>query len=219
MRRQNHKVGQKSLRRGQRGFTLIETLVVVTLSAILFIGFRYTFQVFSEQINRSWSQRYLEQYGNSLVEYIARNVINARQITLGSNQGSYGVFYVTLTDPFAGNYQVTYSSSGEGIKENNQYIFPEYYPQNAENSVNAVLGPREEFSIEQFKGEFIYRPYPPYANPPTFNGRVFQVTLTLKYTRQGDKDFNDYIKIMTFKSQVSLKMRDTSTQGQPGSTI
>lgn len=202
----------------QKGFTIIETLVVVVLSALLIIGFRYTFQVYWEQLNRSWSQRYLEQYGNSIVEYIARNVINAKQITLGQNQGNYGTFYVTLMDPFTGNYQVTYSSTNEGITENNQKIFAEYPPEQGNNSATSIIGPREEFSIEQFRGEFIYRPQPPYTNPQNFLGRVFKVTLKLKYIRQGNEDFEDYVKYMTFTSQVSLKMRSQPAPGQ-GSTI
>ena len=59
----------------QRGFTLIETLVVVTLMSLLFVGFRYSLYSYWEVINRSWTIRYVEQYGNSTVEYIARNII------------------------------------------------------------------------------------------------------------------------------------------------
>jgi prepilin-type N-terminal cleavage/methylation domain-containing protein len=206
-------LGKNSNGNRQKGFTLIETLVVVTLSALLFIGFRYTFVVFSEQLNRSWSQRYLEQYGNSVIEYVARNIINARAITIGASQGSFGTFYATVTDPFTGNYQVMYSSSDQGVKENNQSIFSEYPLEISDNSAKSIFGPREEVEIQEFRGEFVYRPEPPYNNATSFIGRVFKITLKIKYTRLGDKDFDDYIRIMTFTGQVSMKMRDTSLVG------
>ncbi|MBC8276747.1 MAG: type II secretion system protein, partial [FCB group bacterium] len=60
------------LSRRQSGFTLIETLVVVTLMALVLVGFRYTLTSFWETINRSWTVRAVEQYGNSVVESIAR---------------------------------------------------------------------------------------------------------------------------------------------------
>jgi len=203
--------------RKQGGFTLIETLVTVTMLSVVLIGFRYTLYSYWEVINRSWSLRYTEQYGNSVVEYIARNIINARAITIGANQGDLGVFYVTLNDPLSGNYQVTYTGTADGIKENGEKIIDDFPPRKSESHIKSTLGPREEIEIEEFKGEFISRPQPPYSNPVNFIGRVFQVTLKMKYKRLGDNAADDYERILTFTSQVSLKMIDQGPVSGPAS--
>lgn len=193
----------------QRGFILIETLITVVLLSAILIGFRYTLYSYYEVVNRSFSCRYLEQIGNSTVEYIARNIINAKDISLSANQGNLSSFYVTLTDEMEANYVVTYSGMNDGIKENGVKIFNDYPPLKSDSHVSSVIGPKEEIEITEFKGEYITRPYPPYSNPPTFYGRVFQVTLKMKYTRQGDNDdINDYEREFTFTSQVSLKMNE-----------
>lgn len=204
--------------RRQSGFTLIEALVVVSLMGLVLIGFRYTLTSFWETINRSWTTRAIEQYGNSVVEYIARNTINAKKIDLAVNQGNYGTFYVTLDNPMTGYYQITYSSSDDGIEENGEPIFEDFPFENWDSHYESVLGPREKIEIEQFGGQYIYRPSPPYANPTDFEGRVFQITLRLKYTREGAGDFDDFTRIFHFTSQVSLKMREQENPQQGSST-
>jgi len=208
----------KRHRRCQNGFTLIETLITVVLLALMLVGFRYTLEAYWEQINRSWSERYLEQYGNSVVEYIARNIINAKQIDVAANQGTFGTFYVILDDPLSGSYTVTYSSTADdGVTENNDKIISEYPPTKLNNHSTAILGPRESFEVLEFRGEYIYRHWPPYFNPTSFLGRVFKVTIKLKYVRDGDSGTEDYERVMTFTSQVSLKNRFAPVQGEtPG---
>lgn len=206
------------LSRRQSGFTLIETLVVVTLMALVLVGFRYTLTSFWETINRSWTVRAVEQYGNSVVEYIARNTINAKKIDLAVNQGNYGTFYVTLENPMTGYYQVTYSSSDDGIEENGEPIFEDFPFENWDSHYESILGPREKIEIEQFGGEYIRRVNAPYANPPDFEGRVFQINLRLKYTRDGNGEYNDYSRIFHFTSQVSLKMREQQNPQQEPAT-
>ncbi len=196
------------------GFTYIETMVALVLLSLLFIGFRYLLFSYWEVINRSWSQRYLEQYGNSVVEYIARNIINAKSITIAPNQGDLGTFYVTMNDPFTGDYLITYSATANGIRENGDKIFPEFPPKQSESHTSSILGPQEEIEIEQFSGQFVTRTEPPYSNPPNFLGRVFRVTLRMKYTRKGDSDTKDYVREMVFTSQVSLKMREQAPASQ-----
>ncbi len=210
-----------ALRRGalrQGGFTLIETLITVTLLSVVMIGFRYTLYSYWEVINRSWSVRYAEQYGNSVVEYIARNIINAKDITLAANQGDLSSFYVTLTDEMGANYVVTYAGTNDGIKENGVKIMDDYPPQEFESHTKSILGPREKIELMEFKGEFISRPYPPYGNPVTFIGRVFQVTLKMKYTRMGDGDTEDYERELNFSSQVSLKMSEMANPASGSSS-
>ena len=207
-----------NFRKKQAGFTLIETLVVVTLMSIVYIGFRYTLTSFWETINRSWTIRAVEQYGNSVVEYVARNTINAKRIDLAINQGTYATFYVTLEEPMTGEYQITYSSSSEGIEENGEPIFEEFPFEQWNNHYESILGPREKIEVEQFTGDYIYRPQPPYANPETFKGRVFQINLRLKYTREGAGDYDDYHRILHFTSQISLKKREQEDTPQQPST-
>ena len=206
----------------QSGFTLIETLVTVALLALMLVGFRYTLEAYWEQINRSWSERYLEQYGNSVVEYIARNIINAKQIDIAANQGLFATFYVVLDEPMSGNYTVTYSATAdEGVTENNEKIMSDYPPTKWNNHSTAILGPRESFEVLEFRGEYIYRPESPYFNPASFLGRVFKVTIKLKYVRDGDSGTNDYERVMTFTSQISLKNRFApgSNEPPPGGSI
>jgi prepilin-type N-terminal cleavage/methylation domain-containing protein len=201
-----HKIHIRPLLK-QGGFTIIEVLVTVLLLSLLLVGFRYTLLAYAEQINRSWAERYLEQYGNSIVEYIARNIVNAKDIQLAPNAANFATFYVTLTDPTTGDYQVIYSSDPEdGIKENGQKIFPEFPPEIAPNRQKSILGPSESFEVLEFKGEYVYRPQSPYFNPLNFIGRLFQITLRLKYTQERAQGDN-YERTMTFTSQVSLKNR------------
>jgi prepilin-type N-terminal cleavage/methylation domain-containing protein len=193
----------------QKGFTFIEVLVVVLLMTLMMVGFNYTIRAYWEQINRSASERFLKQYGNSIVEFIARNIVNAKGIDIGPTQGDYGTFYVTLNDPVAGDYVVTYSATDdEGVTQNGEKIIPEFAMNQTDRHVGTILGPTESFTVESFKGEFIYRPEPPYYNPASFLGRVFQITLILKYTRENAEMPDPYERYMTFTSQVSLKNRE-----------
>jgi len=196
----------------EAGFTLIEVLVSVILLGMLFFGFRYTLQAYSQQINRSWAERYMEQYGNSIVEYLARKMVNAKQINIPPNIGNFATFYVVNEDPNFGQVSTKFSSSEtEGILENDEKLFPDFPPEELNNRANSILGPSETIELTEFRIDSVYRPLSPYFNPQEFKGRLFKVTLKLIYTQKTFKPgVDDYIREMMFTSQVSLKNRKTN---------
>jgi prepilin-type N-terminal cleavage/methylation domain-containing protein len=202
----------------QGGFTLIEVLVTVMLFCMMMIGFRYVLKGFWEQINRSWSERFMEQYGNSVVEYIARNLVNAKGIYVPPNTNNYGIFYVSYEDPNLNAYTVKYSSTqDEGVLKDNEKIFEDFPPENTSSHVSSILGPSEEFELIEFRIDSVYRPYSPFFNTVDFRSRLFKITLKLSYTRYSTKPgTQDYVREMWFTGQVSLKNREALSNTPPG---
>jgi prepilin-type N-terminal cleavage/methylation domain-containing protein len=196
----------------ESGFTLIEILITTILLAMLLFGFRYTVQAYMKQINRSWAERYMEQYGNSTVEYIARNMVNAKQVNIPPNIGNFATFYVIHEDPNLGQISTKYSSSEtDGIMVNDEKLFPDFPPEELNNRANAILGPSESIELTEFRIDSVYRPISPYFNPVEFKGRLFKVTLKMIYTQKNYKpSVDDYFREMMFTSQVSLKNRKTN---------
>ena len=193
----------------QRGFTLIETLISVVLMTIIMIGLKSTMSAWWDVIDRSWTERYIEQYGNSTVEYIARNVVNATYMNI-ETYGEFSTFFVGINSDSLGFYQEVYSAHyHDGVKINGEKLFQEFpLPGNVvpHNAVTSVMSPDETIEITQFKAEFSTRPYPPYMTPPSFYGKTFMVTMKIKYTRNADDPSEtDYENEMTFSFQVALK--------------
>lgn len=199
--------------KSRHGFTLIEALVMIVLSTILIIGFRYTVQAYWEQINRSMTERHLEQYGNSIVEYVARNIINAHRIYVPPNTGALSSFTATLYDPNRGYYDIKFSANRENwVMEDNERIFREFPPKQGEGSVKSILGPNETARLVKFRIDSIRRVEPPYNNPVDFYGRLYEITLMLHYQRELKAGEIPYVRDMTFSSQVALKMHGANTQ-------
>lgn len=183
--------------RGERGFTLIETLITVFLMAMMFIGLRYTLASWWEVIDRSMTERYVEQYGNSVVEYIARNVINATDISV-QTFGTFSTFYVGINSDTLGYYQDVYSASpNNGVTINGVPLFSEFpLPENrlTHNSIHSVMSPLETVEIT----EFILAD----------SGKFVGLTLIIRYIKEADEsNEEDYERNMMFTSQVSLKNR------------
>lgn len=173
------------------------------------IGLRYTMSAWWDVIDRSWTERYIEQYGNSVVEYIARNVVNATYMNI-ETYGEFSTFFVGINSDTLGFYQeVYYANYQDGVKVNGESLFQEFpLPGNTvlHNDVTSVMSPAETIEITQFKAEFTTRPYPPYFDPISFYGKTFQVTMKIKYTRNADDPSEtDYENEMTFSCQVALK--------------
>lgn len=192
----------------QSGFTLIEVLVSVVLLAGLLVGFRYTLLAYWEQINRSWAERYMEQYGNSMVEYLARNLVNAKTITISQNGSNLATFFAYF-DNNIHQYTVKYScTSDDGVEEDDEKIFAEFPPDNFKDKYSSILGVNEKFEIIEFKIDSVYKYYTPYFNPEAFKGRLFKITLRIAYEQESaDSKKQDYYREMMFTSQVSLKNR------------
>ncbi len=189
------------------GFTLIEALVMIVLSVILIIGFRYTLLAYWEQMNRSMTERHIQQYGSSIVEYVARKITNAREIYIPPNAGDLSTFTATFFDPNKGNVNIIFSANKKNwVMEDNERIFREFPPKRSDNSYSGVIGLNETVEIIKFGIDSIRRIEPPYNNTEDFYGRLYRVTLLLRYTREWDKDEQPYIKNMTFSSQISMKM-------------
>ena len=191
----------------QRGFTLIETLVALVIMSVMFIGFRYTMLAFTEQINRSYSERQLEQYGNTMVEYLARNLTNAKRIYVPPNSGELGSFTAFYDDPNTGEYDVLFEASNKlWLTEDGERIIKDFPPDQSKSSIQGNLGPDETYRLLEFTIDSVRRYDPPYNNPEDFYGRLYQISLKLRYQR-GNEDADTYTRDMLFTSQVSLKMR------------
>ena len=194
---------------GQSGFTLIEVLISVVLLSGLLVGFRYTLLAYWQQINRSWAERYMEQYGNSTVEFIARNIVNAKAISVSPNSNNMATFYVTLDDNITQSVVKYSCSPDEGVEVDNEKLFSDFPPENFEDKYSSVLGLNEKFEIIEFRIDSVYKSYTPYFNPVEFAPRLYKVTLRIAFEQEhletGDMD---YYREMVFTSQVSLKNRD-----------
>ena len=206
-----HREGRNSKSKWtQGGFTLVETLVTVVLLSGMLIGFRYILLGYWEQINRSWAERYMEQYGNSVVEYVARNIKNAIRIEIPENSGILGTFTVYFADSLAasGERGVQYSSEAEeGIFEDDEKIIWDFPPPNFDSRSKSILGPRELFELVEFRIDSIYHPEPPFYNQAEFKERLMEITLKIRYIKQNDAaQSKNYIRQMTFSRQVSMLM-------------
>jgi hypothetical protein len=173
----------------------------------MFIGFRYTMLAFTEQINRSYSERQLEQYGNTMVEYLARNLTNAKRIFVPPNSGELGSFTAFYDDPNTGEYDVLFEASNKlWLTEDGERIIKDFPPEQSKSSIQGNLGPGETYRLLEFTIDSVRRYDPPYNNPEDFYGRLYQISLKLRYQR-GNEDADTYTRDMLFTSQVSLKMR------------
>jgi len=200
----------------QSGFTLIEVLVSVVLLAGLLVGFRYTLLAYWQQINRSWAERYMEQYGNSTVEYLARNLVNAKTITISPNAGDLTTFFATYNNNI-NQYTIKYSCTSDGgVEEDNEKLFSDFPPDNFADKYSSILGVNEKFEIIEFKIDSVYKNYTPYFNPNEFKGRLFKITLRIAFEQDNtNSKAQDYYREMMFTSQVSLKNRSKGLP-QPG---
>lgn len=195
----------------QRGFTLIETLIALVIMSVMFIGFRYTMLAFTEQINRSYSERQLEQYGNTMVEYLARNLINAKKIYVPPNSGELGSFTAFYDDPNKGEYNVIFEATNKlWLTEDGERIIEDFPPEQTKSSIQGNLGPGETYRMLEFTIDSVRRYDPPYNNPDDFYGSLYKISLKLRYQR-GNDDADMYTRDMLFTSQVSLKMRTNAT--------
>ena len=78
-----NKKNLKNMKNNQQGFTLIETLLSVVLSAILILGVTITTVHIKEYQRRSFIERAVEQYCNDVVDYLWVEIKNSDYIDVG----------------------------------------------------------------------------------------------------------------------------------------
>ena len=108
---------------GQQGFTLIEVLVALVISAfiVLFIGYAISQVMFIGKQNTSLvtTQRQVQQVGF----YLSRDGQQARIISIGNNPTGTGFPVIcSWIDLNGATYQVTYSLSSLGVVSRSQTI-------------------------------------------------------------------------------------------------
>lgn len=77
----------------RRGFTLVETMVVVAISGMILAGVMSSYLAILKSSMRLWHYEKMDREANSALEYFARDVRSARAISWGSSSS------ITLTVP------------------------------------------------------------------------------------------------------------------------
>lgn len=93
-----HKIRAKLAR--DEGWTFIEAILAVVLISIMVLGLTIVLLAFKEHLDRSWSIRTMDQYGNDVVERLTHDLRNAVEVTVRNGPGNTHKIEVESLDPW-----------------------------------------------------------------------------------------------------------------------
>ncbi len=82
------------------GWTFVEALLSVVVMSIMILGLTVVLMAFHEQLDRSWSIRVMDQYGNDVIEQLTHTLRNAVDVSVRAGTGNTDRIDVKFLDPF-----------------------------------------------------------------------------------------------------------------------
>jgi hypothetical protein len=82
------------------GWTLIEAVLTIVIMSIMVLGLSIVLMAFREHLDRSWSVRVMDQYGNDVVEQLAHKLRNAVNVSVRRDRGDTDKVTVEYLDAF-----------------------------------------------------------------------------------------------------------------------
>lgn len=85
------------------GWTLVEALLSIVVMSIMILGLSIVLMAFREQLDRSWSIRVMDQYGNDVIERLTHQLRNATEVGVRRGQGNTSKIDIQFLDPHVHN--------------------------------------------------------------------------------------------------------------------
>ncbi len=92
-------IGNKLSVSRDEGFTFIEVTLTVVIMAIMVLGLAIVLLAFKEHLDRSWSVRIMDQYGNDVVERLTHELRNAVDVTIRPGIGNTHEIDIEYLEP------------------------------------------------------------------------------------------------------------------------
>jgi len=81
------------------GWTFIEATLTIVVMSIMVLGLSIVLMAFREHLDRSWSIRVMDQYGNDVIEQLAHQLRNAVDVEVRRGWGNTHKIDVKYLDP------------------------------------------------------------------------------------------------------------------------
>jgi len=82
------------------GWTFIEATLSVVIMAIMVLGLTIVLMAFREHLDRSWSIRVMDQYGNDVIERLTHELRNAVDVTVRPSVRNTHKIDIQYLDPY-----------------------------------------------------------------------------------------------------------------------
>ncbi len=92
--------GKKLKIGNDKGWTFVEAVLSIVIMSIMVLGLTVVLMAFKEQLDRSWSIRVMDQYGNDVVERLTHELRNAVDVTVRNGIGNTHKLDITYLDPY-----------------------------------------------------------------------------------------------------------------------
>ena len=179
-------IGNKSSVSRDEGFTFIEVTLTVVIMAIMVLGLTIILMAFREHLDRSWSVRMMDQYGNDVIERLTHELRNAVDVTIRPGIGNTHEIDIKYLEPnyLDRTYLIRWRADigNSQIQVNGEPVDPGFPPRK--------LGGGESFEILLFT-LYKYGVFTPDAEEHTdarfrnemFLDATYDIRFRLKYNR------------------------------------
>jgi len=82
------------------GWTIIEAVITIIVMTIMMLGLTVVLMAFREHLDRSWSVRVMDQYGNDVIERLTHELRNAVDVEVRNDRGNTHRIDITYLDPY-----------------------------------------------------------------------------------------------------------------------
>jgi len=182
----NNMKTQKIIFKRDEGWTLVEAVLTIVVMAIMMLGLTIVLMAFREHLDRSWSVRVMDQYGNDVIEQLSHQLRNAVDVEVRRGRGNTHKIDIKFLDPYVHdkyNYEYWEVDTRAGKVMINNRPVDIFYPPSSP-------GRGESFEIVQFT----MTPYgqltpnrrertDSYRRNENFLNATYDVRLKLRYNR------------------------------------
>lgn len=82
------------------GWTLVEAILTIVVMSIMVLGLSIVLMAFKEHLDRSWSIRVMDQYGNDVIEKLTHDLRNAVDVKVRNDRGNTQRIDIKFLDPY-----------------------------------------------------------------------------------------------------------------------
>ncbi len=169
------------------GWTLVEALLSVVVMAIMILGLTVVLMAFREQLDRSWSIRAMDQYGNDVIEQLTHKLRNATDVDVRGGVGLTSKIDIKFLDPYVHDLYHTESWRADlrtcRITVNNRPLDNTFPPRR--------MGRGESYEILQFTmtpfGTLTpnqWEHQDAFSRNANFNGACYDLRFKLRYNKR-----------------------------------